>query len=66
MYNLFPADKGSSARSVASAKVKKNVYEQIEKEMSGTGKVMRSATEIKRKKECWFSSVKKKVSNKFQ
>lgn len=46
---------------VPSGKDKKKAYEEIAVEVSAVGPVPRTAHEIRKKKECWFSSVKKKV-----
>ena len=46
------------------AKDKAAVWSQIEKEMSGYGTIHRSAQELRRKKENWFSEVKAKVRTK--
>ena len=48
-------------RVVPSAKAKAIVYEEISKALDGVGPVKRLPAEIKRKKECWISNVKKKA-----
>ena len=47
---------------MTSAKAKGDVFHKIEIAMDGVGLYHRRASEIRCKKECWFSAVKRKVN----
>ncbi|ELT88819.1 hypothetical protein CAPTEDRAFT_225168 [Capitella teleta] len=62
IYGSFNKAKGNKQRNCQSARDRSNAWIEIALSIQGIGPIERTVSEVKKKKQCWFSEVKQKAA----